>query len=153
MVSTGTYTARLTANGMILSKTFEVVLDPRNSLVTDADVKAQESLALEIRDFQDEVNQLVNSLDEKRKALDNSLETERVSRKQKRKKEALEKVYYQLVTPPGTYMQPMLQAQTNYLNSMLGRADQKPGKDAYDRLAELKSQFEVIKREVEALED
>ena len=153
MVSTGTYTARLTANGMVLNKEFKVLLDPRNSLVSDADVKAQETLALEIRDFQDEVNQLVNSLDEKRKALKNSLETEKASRRQKRKQDALDKVYYQLVTPPGTYMQPMLQAQTNYLNSMLGRADQKPGKDAYDRLADLKSQFEEIRKEAEALED
>ena len=153
MVSTGTFTARLSANGMVLSKNFEVMLDPRNSLVSDADVKAQEALALEIRDFQDEVNQLVEALSQKRKALENSLETEKVSRKQRRKQEALDKVYYQLVTAPGTYMQPMLQSQTGYLNSMLGRADQMPGKDAYDRLAELKSQFETIKKEAEALED
>ena len=84
--------------------------------------------------------------------MENSLETEKVSRRQKRKKEALDQVYYQLVTPPGTYMQPMLQAQTNYLNSMLGRADQQPGKDAYDRLEELKEKFEAIRKEAEELE-
>lgn len=153
MVSIGTYTARLTANGKTLTRQFNIELDPRNTLVTEGDVKAQEELALEIRDFQDEVNQLVQVLSEKRKALDNSLDTERVSRKIRRQKEALDKVYYQLVTPPGTYMQPMLQAQTGYLNSMLGRADQRPGKDAYDRLEELKSQFEAIKKEAEALEE
>ncbi|MCE7995348.1 MAG: hypothetical protein HEP71_25445 [Roseivirga sp.] len=153
MVSMGSYTARLTANGQTLSQNFSIQLDPRNSLITEEDVKAQEELALAIRDFQDDVNQLVTQLSEKRKALENSLDTERVSRKQRRKKEALDNVYYKLVTPPGTYMQPMLQAQTGYLNSMLGRADQRPGKDAYDRLEELKTQFEEIKKAAEELEE
>ncbi|GAB5527563.1 MAG: hypothetical protein Roseis2KO_54350 [Roseivirga sp.] len=153
MVSMGTYTARLTANGKTLTHQFNIELDPRNTLITEEDVKAQEELALAIRDFQDEVNQLVYTLSEKRKALKNSLDTEKVSRRQKRKQEALDNVYYQLVTPPGTYMQPMLQSQTGYLNSMLGRADQRPGKDAYDRLEELKAQFEEIKKAAEELEE
>lgn len=153
MVSMGSYTARLTANGQTLSQQFSIQLDPRNTLISEEDVKAQEELALAIRDFQDDVNQLVTQLSEKRKALENSLDTEKVSRKQRRKKEALDNVYYQLVTPPGTYMQPMLQAQTGYLNSMLGRADQRPGKDAYDRLEELKAQFEEIKKAADELED
>lgn len=153
MVSMGTYTARLTANGQTLTHQFNIELDPRNTLITEADVKAQEELALAIRDFQDEVNQLVYTLSEKRKELKNSLDTEKVSRRQRRKQEALDNVYYQLVTPPGTYMQPMLQSQTGYLNSMLGRADQRPGKDAYDRLEELKAQFEEIKKAAEELED
>lgn len=153
MVSMGSYTARLTANGQTLSQQFSIQLDPRNTLISEEDVKAQEELALAIRDFQDDVNQLVTQLSEKRKALENSLDTEKVSRKQRRKKEALDNVYYQLVTPPGTYMQPMLQAQTGYLNSMLGRADQRPGKDAYDRLEELKAQFAEIKKAADELED
>lgn len=153
MVSMGTYTARLTANGRTMTQEFNIQLDPRNTLISEEDVRAQEELSLAIRDFQDEVNQLVNNLSEKRKALDNSLDTEKVSRKQRRKKDALDNVYYQLVTPPGTYMEPMLQAQTGYLNSMLGRADQRPGKDAYDRLEELKAQFEEIKKAAEELED
>ncbi len=153
MVSMGKYTARLTANGQTLTQDFNIQLDPRNTLISEEDVKAQEALALSIRDFQDDVNQLVYQLSEKRKALKNSLDTEKVSRRQRKKQEALDNVYYKLVTPPGTYMQPMLQAQTSYLNSMLGRADQRPGKDAYDRLEELKAQFEEIKKAAEELED
>ena len=49
-------------------------------------------------------------------------------------------------------MQPMLQSQTSYLSSMIGRADQKPGQDAYDRLEELKSTFEEVKAEFEKLQ-
>ena len=112
---------------------------------------AQEALALQIRDFQDEVNKLIAEVDKERKAMKNALDKERVSRRTQRKKEALDNVYYQLVTPPGTYMQPMLQAQTGYLNSMIGRADQKPGQDAYERLDELKEKFESVKAEFEDL--
>jgi hypothetical protein len=50
-----------------------------------------------------------------------------------------------LVTSKGTYMQPMLIDQTRYLQSMLGRADQVPGKDAYERLRELKESFSKLK--------
>ncbi len=153
MVSTGTYSAKLKVGDDVLETSFKVALDPRVTLVSDADTKDQETLALEIRDFQSQVNMLVKDVGDARKALDNSLDKERVSRKQQRQKDELDAIYYQLVTPPGTYMQPMLQSQTGYLGSMIGRADQKPGKDAYDRLEELKGRFEAIKAEFEALED
>jgi len=45
----------------------------------------------------------------------------------------------------------MLQSQTGYLGSMIGRADQRPGQDAYDRFEELKAKFEEIKTEFEKL--
>ena len=53
-----------------------------------------------------------------------------------------------LNTKEGTYMQPMLIDQIRYLQSMLSRADQKPGKDAYNRLKELKSEFNVLKEKL-----
>jgi len=153
MVSTGTYKARFTIGDQVLEKEFNVRLDPRATLVNDADVKMQEALALSVRDFQGEVAKLIKTINDERKALDNSLNQERASKRDQRRKEALDAVYYQLVTPPGTYMQPMLSAQTGYLNSMIGRADQQPGKDAYDRFEELKSKFQQIKKEFEALKE
>jgi len=39
------------------------------------------------------------------------------------------------------------------LNSTIGRADQQPGKDAYDRFEELKTKFQEIKKEFEALKE
>jgi photosystem II stability/assembly factor-like uncharacterized protein len=151
MVKTGTYKAKLLVGDQVLEQEFEVLLDPRVTLVTDEDVAAQEALALEIRDFQDQVNMLIAEVQKERDALKNSLEQEKVSKRVQRKKDALDNVYYQLVTPPGTYMQPMLQAQTGYLGSMIGRADQRPGKDAYDRFEELKNRFEEIKTEFEQI--
>ncbi len=153
MVSTGTYKARFTIGDQVLEKEFNVRLDPRATLVNDADVKMQEALALSVRDFQGEVAKLIKAVNDERKALDNSLNQERASKRDQRRKEALDAVYYQLVTPPGTYMQPMLSAQAGYLNSMIGRADQQPGKDAYDRFEELKSKFQQIKKEFEALKE
>ncbi len=153
MVSTGAYKARLTVGNQVLEQEFNVRLDPRSTLVNDADVKMQEALALAVREFQSEVDQLVKTIDDERKALNNSLNQEQGSKKEQKKKEALDGVYYQLITSPGTYMQPMLRSQAGYLNSMIGRADQQPGKDAYDRFEELKTKFQEIKKEFEALKE
>ena len=60
------------------------------------------------------------------------------------KKLRITKVLDELVTQDGIYMQPMLIDQLGYLNSMLGRADQLPGKDAYERYAELKQKLEWL---------
>ena len=55
-----------------------------------------------------------------------------------------------LLTKDGIYMQPMLIDQLKYLQSMLSRADQKPGTDAYLRLNELKRQFDLLKKELDS---
>lgn len=153
MVSTGRFTARLSVGDKVLEQPFEVVLDPRGTLVSDADVKEQEALALQIQSFSDEVSKLITQIEEERTKLDNRLDKERINRRDLQLKEQMDQLYYQLVTPPGTYMQPMLSAQTGYLASMLGQADQKPGKDAYERFDELKQQFEEIKAAFEELQD
>lgn len=147
MVAPGDFSVRLTSGDKVITEQFSIKPDPRNVLTSVADMQAQEKMALDIRAFSDEVNQFMELVAEERKAMDNSLDQERVSNKVQRKKEALDKVYYQVVTSPGTYMKPMLRDQTRYLNSMLGRADQRPGKDAYDRLEELKATLEAIKAE------
>ncbi|MBO6762015.1 MAG: hypothetical protein JJ909_13745, partial [Roseivirga sp.] len=151
MVATGKFKAKLTVGDKVMEEDFNVKLDPRVTLVSDADVAEQERLALEIQNFSDQVSKLIATMDEEREALKNSLDTEKASRRDQRKKEALDAIYYKLVTPPGTYMQPMLASQTGYLSSMIGRADQRPGQDAYERFEELKAQFEEIKKEFESL--
>lgn len=152
LVSTGTFKARLKVGDKVLENDFKVVMDPRVTLVTEADVEAQEALALEVQAFGDEVAKLISAMDKAREALKNSLNAEKANKRDQRKKEQLDAIYYKLVTPPGTYMQPMLSDQTRYLSSMIGRADQKPGQDAYDRLEELKAQFQEIKKEFESLQ-
>lgn len=151
MVATGKFKAKLTVGDKVMEEDFDVKLDPRVTLVSEEDVAEQERLALEIQAFSDEVSKLVSAMNKEREALKNSLDTESASRRDQRKKEALDTIYYKLVTPPGTYMQPMLASQTGYLSSMIGRADQRPGQDAYERFEELKEQFEEIKREFQSL--
>lgn len=150
MVATGKFKAKLIADGEVLEEDFEVILDPRTTLVTDTDVAAQETLTLEIRDFNDEVSKLIAAMEQEKKELESAIEQEK-SAQMEAKKAKLEALYYQVVTPDGTYMQPMLQDQTRYLNSMLGRADQMPGQDAYERLEELKQNYAEIKKEFESL--
>ena len=52
-----------------------------------------------------------------------------------------------MVTPEGIYMRPMLNAQLGYLGMMINRADQQPGKDAYERYDELKALLLKISNE------
>jgi photosystem II stability/assembly factor-like uncharacterized protein len=151
MVSTGNYSVRLKVDGKVLTEQFNLALDPRATLVTDADVKEQERVGLQVQGFQEEVERLLFAVSEMKKALENSLQTEKVSKNNQKKKAELEALYYRIVTPPGTYMQGMLQSQVGYLGSMLGRADQAPGQDVYERLEELKAEYESIKSSFEKL--
>jgi len=58
-----------------------------------------------------------------------------------------------LVTAKGPYPQPMLIDQTQYLGSMINRADQRPGNDAYIRFEELSSWFNTIKNSYNSMGD
>jgi photosystem II stability/assembly factor-like uncharacterized protein len=151
MVSTGNFKARLIAGETVLEEEFEVLLDPRLTLVSEADVAEQEKLNLEIQAFRNEVSQLVNEIEKEQKELKLIIEKENTTKKIARKKNELDAIQNELVTPEGTYMQPMLQDQASYLSSMLSQADQKPGKDAYERFAELKQQFEQLKARFDAI--
>lgn len=151
MVAPGDFTIRLTAGDKVMTEKFTINPDPRNTLTTLEEMQEQEAFSLNVRTFTDQVAMLIEEVDVKREALDNNLDKEGTSRRIERQKAALENVYYQLVTSPGTYMKPMLSDQTRYLNSMVGRADQKPGQDAYERLEELKATFAAIQSQFKAL--
>ncbi len=145
MVSTGVYTARLIAGDEVVEEEFEVVLDPRMTLVSDADVAEQETFNLSIQSFRDEVARFIVELEEEMESMKLVIEKESGSKKLQQKKLELDRIHAALVTPEGTYMQPMLEDQLRYLSSMLAQADQKPGKDAYLRFEELKQEFEMIR--------
>jgi hypothetical protein len=109
--------------------------------VTQSDLIAQESLSLQVRDTLSMANRLVERI---RKAR----ESEEISRKNKEKLAAL---YAMLVTATGPYPQPMLVDQLSYLSSMLNRADQKPGRDAYVRFDELDQELSVYVSEIKEI--
>jgi photosystem II stability/assembly factor-like uncharacterized protein len=126
-VPPGSYTARLTAAGVTRTAGFEVKLDPRvvKEGVTVADVTAQTELALKARDAVSSARALAAQLDRAIKGAGPDAA------------KRLEAVRRELVTAPVRYSRPMLLDQLEYLYSNLNRADQRPGKDAYDRYEEL----------------
>ena len=130
MVSPGKYVVLLDIDGIKSSKSFEILEDPRVEGMSADDYLEQEKFLLDVRDFLTELKLFKSNLDEKIKATNSDQYNE---------------VYNLLVTTKGTYMQPMLIDQARYLQSMLGRADQVPGRDAYDRLNELKDSFSKLK--------
>ncbi len=133
VVAPGVYQAKLIIGDWTHTERFQVLVDPRVSEdgVNQADLKAQESLSLQVRDTLSRANGAVERI---RKAR----ESEEVSRKNKEK---LSAIYSKLVTAKGPYPQPMLVDQLSYLFSMLNRADQKPGRDAYVRFDELRQEL------------
>ena len=142
MVSPGTYTAKFTIAGNTYSESFDVLIDPKvaDAGVTQEELLAQEKLALQGRDLLSEASHLEDDIKQAVKALDGNK-----SGNARKKLAALQSLQYQVTTPEGIYMQPMLVDQIRYLSFMLNRADQMPGKDAYDRYDELSNLLSKIK--------
>jgi len=142
IVAPGQYTVRLTVGEKIYDQPLDVLIDPRlkESQVTQEDLVAQEDLSLKIRDLQTRAKQLAHTVENHTKRLVKSKNS------QNREKEiaALKAIEAQLSTAEGRYQQPMLLSQINYLSYMLNAADQRPGKDAYERYAVLKEQLENL---------
>jgi len=70
-----------------------------------------------------------------------------VNRKSKRNKIFINAIE-SLETKEGIYEKPKLIDQAKYLYYLLNNGDQLPGKDAYARFDELKSEFELIKSKI-----
>ena len=100
-------------------------------------------MGIKIRDLQSRAKQLAHNLNQQKKRLQKD--------KNRNEKELtdLSDLESKLVTTKGRYQQPKLLAQLNYLAYMLKAADQRPGKDAYDRYEELKIQLESLIVEVQ----
>jgi photosystem II stability/assembly factor-like uncharacterized protein len=133
LVAPGIYQAKLIIGDWSHTERFRVLIDPRvlEDGIVQTDLVAQESLSLQVRDMLGMANRAVERI---RKAR----ESAEVSRKYK---ERLSAIYSKLVTATGPYPQPKLVDQISYLFSMLNRADQKPGRDAYVRLDELNQEL------------
>ncbi len=145
--SPGTYYVRLSVNGTSYTQNFELMMDPRleETMVCLDDLLLKEELAIQIRDLVSLAKKSAYLIDEKRKELKEQIDA---NNKKKNKylseDENLAQIQSEFVTAEGPYMTPMLLDQLSYLSSMLGRADQVPGKDAYERYIELKNRYEEI---------
>ena len=124
----GTYTVKMIVGDWSQTKQFELLIDPRvrEDGVTQADLEEQLALCLKVQELQSEAGKTNEKIRD-------ALKETKVQ-----KKKALEALQSKFVTASGRYQTPMLLNQISYLSSMLNRADQKPGKDAYIRYEELK---------------
>lgn len=131
-VAPGKYSLRLQVGNQQLEEPFELLIDPRlpEAGITVEDLKAQEKLSLQVRNLMSRARQLDAAIDD--------------GMKKGEKKAALKSLSEAMNTADGRYQQPQLLAQISYLSSMLGYADQRPGKDAYNRYEELRTWFEDL---------
>ncbi len=144
-VPPGQYTARLTVDGQEHERTVRVLIDPRvaEDGVTVTDLQEQFMLSLQILAAMGDASSTIERLEE---AMQIAAEGGDI-------RAQLEEIQAALVTDRtiSSYPQPMLADQLQYLYSMLQSADQKPGKDAYERLDVLKVELETHKSRLERL--
>jgi len=149
------YTAFLHADNEQISAGFDILPDPRiiQDGMTYSDYKEQFDLCLEVVELFrnttlliNDINDLIDSADDE----DNSLP--KGKRKREKLIEELKGLRNELVTRDDIrYPQPKLSDQIMYLYSMIGRADQKPGRDAYTRFNELTATFEALSNQYDGL--
>lgn len=144
MVAPGEYRVHLTVGGFSQDQPLKVVSDPRLAKdgVTDAMIIEQTRLLLEIREKAMDAVTLLSGLNEAAKRA----QADASPAGQARRK-SIEAVIAKIQTAGGFYPQPMLLDQFANVARMLGQADQKPGRDAYERFSDLVKELEAIKAE------
>jgi hypothetical protein len=156
MVPPGKYTVKLSAGGQTITRTLDLRSDPRvaGDGVTDADIAEQVRFQLQIRDSLSDARKLQTRLEEamqkagvKPPALmpvGGSPATIKYDNK-------LQELWAQVVDTPGIYVQGMLINQLQNVQRMVGQADQKIGKDAYDRYGDLQKELAAVQAQVAKL--
>ena len=132
LVAPGAYRVRLTVGEWSAVRDLEVRLDPRVEelgTVAPEDVAAQVELALRVRETLGEARRAVARLDTVRDKLEEGGGTA---------PPVFYEIHAALVTASVRYSRPALLDQLEYLYRNLDRADQPPGRDAYERLDELR---------------
>ncbi|MCC7242676.1 MAG: hypothetical protein IT180_12175, partial [Acidobacteria bacterium] len=152
LVPPGKYTIKLTANGQTTTRTLEVKSDPRVAAdgVSDGDIAEQVKLQLDVRDAVSDARKLQQSIEQAMKAggvkpvaaalPGSSPETTTYDH-------PLQKLWAQVADTPGIYTPGMLITQLNNIQRMIGQADQKVGKDAYDRFGDLQQALAKLQAE------
>jgi photosystem II stability/assembly factor-like uncharacterized protein len=155
LVAPGTYTVRLAGGHDPVDttpKTFDVKIDPRLAAdgITAADLVAQETFLLEVRDAQARATQLRTRLQQAMtKAGVLPSPSPGPGEWPARVKHAypLQALWARLVTAPGTYEQGMLIDQLSNIIRAEGGADQKVGEEARRRLADLLKELKALEAE------
>jgi photosystem II stability/assembly factor-like uncharacterized protein len=136
----GRYQLRLTVNGSSQTQPLLVREDPRIAKdgVTLADLRDQFGHNVRVRDLVSDVNRAVARAREARTRLGSA------SGAGSDTLEKIRAIEARLLTPPIRYSTPGLQAHITYLYGMTNQADQRVGRDAKERYAELRRQLDGI---------
>lgn len=146
-VSPGRYTLRLDVDGKIMKQSFNLLPDPRVEAagVTLDDLEKQEALSLKIVALLSDAKRLANDVEKERKMLKEKSKKETLTGAEKKRDKEMEALGNKLNTAKGRYPQPMFINQVSYLYGIITRADQLPGRDAYERYEELVKELEGMK--------
>jgi photosystem II stability/assembly factor-like uncharacterized protein len=141
-VPPGGYQVRLRVNDRVLTRPLTVLIDPNVAAdgVTVADLKEQFEHNLRVRDLATSVNQTIGRLREAQGRFKGGQDIEKAKQ--------VELIAGKLLTQPVRYGRPGLQAHVPYLASMTSRGDQKIGRDAVERYAELKKELDAVNAEL-----
>jgi photosystem II stability/assembly factor-like uncharacterized protein len=152
MVAPGKYTARLTAGGQTQTRTFELKVDPRvpRDGVTQGDLEEQVTFLLKVRDVISDTRRLQQSVEDAMKKAGVAglpMAVPGSTPAQTKFAHPLQGLLARIVDQSGIYPQPMLLAQLQNVQRMVGQADQKVGKDAVERLNDLLKELQALQAE------
>jgi photosystem II stability/assembly factor-like uncharacterized protein len=142
------YLVELTVDDASWTKKLAVLPDPRmvEAGMSLADYQEQYDLCIEVGKFMDEARAFQTHLDQLIKEIDEKeVKGKRKKEKSANERSRLEGIRAEMVNESGPYPENKLMSQISYLYSMISRADQRPGKDAYVRLQELTDRLDELK--------
>jgi photosystem II stability/assembly factor-like uncharacterized protein len=158
MVAPGRYTARLVSGGAEKVVTFDVEVDPRviKDQVSAADLVEQQEFLLKVNDRIAEARRLATRLEQvlakaglkppPAPGPGEDVGTVRYAHR-------AQAIWARLVDARGPYPKPMLVNQLQNIVRMLNQADQRVGRDAYERLSDLEKELATLKAEADRLSD
>jgi photosystem II stability/assembly factor-like uncharacterized protein len=156
MAAPGRYTARLTGSGAEKVVTFDVDVDPRvlNDNVTVADLVEQQNFLLKVnaaiadaRRLSQRMEQVLAKAGLKPPPAPGPGEDVGTMKYE----HPAQSIWARIVDASGPYPKPMLINQFQNIARMLNQADQKVGKDAYERFADLEKELTALKVEADKI--
>jgi len=144
-VPPGGYQARLRVGSTTLTESFNVLIDPRvaEDGVTVADLQDQYKHNMRMRELVNGVNQLVARVRDAQTKMRNASTSDNDTAAK------VSALAAKLLSEPVRYGKPGLQAHITYLASMTANVDQKIGRDAVERYAVLKKEFDALRAEAD----
>jgi hypothetical protein len=143
IVLPGAYTARLTVADEVQERRLDVRIDRRvwAEGVTQEDLEAQFELNMQVTATLVEARRVADEVEALQRELEETVEGGEAAEGLSALRAELAELRATLVDDEGSYPQPMLISQLDYLSEMISDADQLPGRDAYERLEQLQSEL------------